>query len=116
MAKTVFARIIDGELPADILYEDDRVLVFRDIHPVAPVHLLVIPRKTIVSIAEAETDDEPLLGHLLFVAGLAAKIAGIDEQGYRLVVNCRQHGGQTVDHLHIHVIGGDQLGWPPFPA
>lgn len=112
MSKTIIQRIIDREIPAKILYEDDRCLAFADINPQAPVHLLVIPRKPIPSLADAGPEDESLLGHLLLVAGRLAREQGL-ANGYRTVINTGPDGGQTVDHLHIHVLGRRALGWPP---
>ena len=110
---TIFQKIIDREIPADIVYEDERSLAFRDINPQAPVHVLIIPKKPIVSVAEAEASDESLLGHLLWVAAEVARGEGIDESGYRLNINHGRDGGQTVFHLHVHLLGGRQLSWPP---
>ncbi|MEZ4466577.1 MAG: histidine triad nucleotide-binding protein [bacterium] len=108
---TIFKRILDGEIPADVVYEDDRCLAFRDIHPAAPTHILVIPRKEIARVDAAEAEDEALLGHLLRVAGQVAKAEGL--AGFRLVINNGAAAGQTVFHLHVHVIGGRSLAWPP---
>jgi len=111
-ARTIFKRIIDKEIPASIVYEDDRCLAFRDINPQAPVHVLVIPLKEIPSLAAAGEPDAALLGHLLSVAAkLAAQLAL--KNGYRVVINCGPDGGQTVDHLHLHVLGGRPMDWPP---
>ncbi len=110
---TIFQKIIDGEIPADKVYEDAEILAFRDIQPQAPHHVLVIPKKPIVSMAEAKPEDDALIGRLMRVAALVARDAGLEEAGYRLVTNIGQHGGQSVFHLHIHVLGGRQLGWPP---
>jgi histidine triad (HIT) family protein len=111
-AKTIFKRIIDKEIPAKLVYEDDQCLAFEDVNPQAPVHFLVIPRKEIPSLAHAAEQDAPLLGHLLSTAGmLAARLGLID--GYRVIINCGQDGGQSVDHLHLHVLGKRRLGWPP---
>jgi histidine triad (HIT) family protein len=111
-SKTIFKRILDKEIPADIVYEDDRCIAIRDINPQAPTHVLVIPRVEIVSLVEANEANAPLLGHLLVVAArLAAELELTD--GYRTVINCGRDGGQTVDHLHVHVLGGRQLTWPP---
>lgn len=110
--KTVFKKIIDRELPADIVYEDDRCLAFRDINPGAPTHVLVIPKKEIPSLAHATDDDEALLGHLLLVTGKLAKDLNLDG-GFRVVTNCGPDAGQSVDHLHLHVLGGRALSWPP---
>jgi len=111
-ARTIFKRIIDKEIPADIVYEDDECLAFRDVKPQAPVHVLVIPRKEIASLAAAGDADALLLGHLLSVAAKLATQLGL-KAGYRVVINCGPDGGQTVDHLHLHILGGRQLGWPP---
>ncbi|XP_032020017.1 adenosine 5'-monophosphoramidase HINT2 isoform X3 [Hylobates moloch] len=111
-APTIFSRILDRSLPADILYEDQQCLVFRDVAPQAPVHFLVIPKKPIPRISQAEEDDQQLLGHLLLVAKKTAKAEGLGD-GYRLVINDGKLGAQSVYHLHIHVLGGRQLQWPP---
>ena len=106
---SIFSKIIRRELPATFLYEDDLCVVIKDIHPVAPVHLLVIPKKEIPTLADVTEADEALLGHLLLVASKAAREQGLDEKGYRTLINTREYGGQVVYHLHIHVIGGRQL-------
>ena len=113
MGMTIFQKILDGEIPADRVYEDEFVLAFRDIHPQAPVHILVIPKKPIVSVAHAETSDEALLGKVLLAAAEVARREGLAEDGYRLVTNIGGQGGQSVDHLHVHVLGGRQMLWPP---
>jgi len=110
--KTIFQRIIDREIPAQILYEDDLCLAFRDIRPQAPTHVLVIPKKPLPTVADATADDEPLLGRLVYAATKIAKDLGL-EQGYRLVINCGQDGGQEVYHLHLHLLGGRAMKWPP---
>ncbi len=110
---TIFQKIINREIPSDIVYEDDLCLAFRDIQPQAPVHILVIPKKAIVNIASAEPQDAGVLGHLLVVCGVIARSEGIDESGYRLVTNVNEFGGQSVYHLHIHLLGGRQMTWPP---
>lgn len=112
MAKTVFGKIIDGEIPAKIVYEDDRCLAFRDVNPQAPTHLLVIPRKEIPSLADAAEEDRDLLGHLLLAANKIAQQLNLTG-GYRVVINIGDDAGQTVPHLHIHLLGGRPLGWPP---
>lgn len=112
MADTIFGRIIRGEIPARIVHDDDRCLAFHDVAPQAPVHVLVIPKKPIQSLAEASAEDANLLGHLMTVATEIARTLGLTG-GYRLVVNCGPDGGQSVDHLHIHLLGGRPLGWPP---
>jgi len=111
-AKTIFKKIIDGEIPTDIVYQDDKCLAFRDVRPQAPTHVLVIPRKEIASLADATNEDSPLLGHLLSAARTVAAQLGL-ARGYRLVINCGPDGGQTVDHLHVHILGGRPLAWPP---
>ena len=110
---TIFQKIIDGEIPADRVFEDDEILAFRDIQPQAPTHVLVIPKRPIVSVADATTDDARILGRLLLVAAEIARAEGIADSGYRLVTNIRNEGGQSVDHLHVHLLGGRQMTWPP---
>lgn len=110
---TIFAKILSGEIPADKIHEDDRCIAFRDIAPQAPHHVLVIPRKPIVSMASAGPEDAALLGHLMLVAAKVARDLGLDSDGYRLVTNVGRDGGQSVFHLHIHVLGGRSLSWPP---
>lgn len=112
MTKTVFKKIIDGEIPANIVFSDERCLAFHDVNPQAPTHFLVIPRKEIPSLADAIDADRDLLGHLLLVAHQVAKEQGLSD-GYRTVINIGEDGGQTVPHLHIHVLGGRRLNWPP---
>ncbi len=109
---TVFKKIIDGELPAKIIYDDERCLAFHDVNPQAPTHVLVIPRQEIASLAETTDADGELLGHLLSVARRIAAEQGLTG-GYRVVINAGDDGGQTVPHLHLHVLGGRPLGWPP---
>ena len=112
MSDTIFQKIIDRELPADIIYEDDKSLVFRDINPVAPTHLLIIPKKQIEKISDAQKDDQDLLGHLFLVAGEVARLLGIQD-AFRLVVNNGAGAQQTVFHLHIHLIAERDFSWPP---
>jgi histidine triad (HIT) family protein len=112
MADTIFSKIIRREIPASILYEDDRCLVFRDIQPQAPVHFLVIPKEPIESLATSSDTPSDLLGHLLHVAAKVAAAEGL-EAGYRVVTNIGSDGGQSVPHLHFHVLGGRPLQWPP---
>jgi histidine triad (HIT) family protein len=112
MAETVFAKIIRGEIPARIEHDDDLCLAFHDVAPQAPVHVLVIPKRPLESLAGVADTDAALLGHLVVVATQLAGKLGLDD-GYRLVVNCGRNGGQSVDHLHVHLLGGRQLGWPP---
>lgn len=110
---TIFQKIIDREIPADIVYEDERALAFRDINPQAPTHILVIPKKAIKGVSAAVSEDEAQLGHLFVVAAEVARREGLDEEGYRLVVNDGYNAGQTVFHLHVHLLGGRALSWPP---
>ena len=107
---TIFSRIIAREAPADILYQDDRVTAFRDIHPAAPVHILIVPNKEIPTVDDVTEEDEAMLGHMFVVAKKVARDLGIAERGYRLLVNCRGDGGQVVFHLHMHLLGGRRLG------
>jgi len=111
MTETIFSKIIRKEIPAAILYEDELSLAFRDVNPQAPVHFLVIPKKPIVKLSEATTEDQSLLGHLLLVASKVAAKEGLTS--FRLVTNNGAEAGQTVFHLHIHVLGGRSLDWPP---
>jgi len=110
---TIFEKIIARDLPAKIVAETDDWLAFHDISAQAPTHLLVIPKKVIPRIGEAKPDDQALLGALLLGAAEAARITGIDKTGYRLVINHGGHGGETVPHLHVHVLGGRSMQWPP---
>jgi histidine triad (HIT) family protein len=110
---TIFAKIIAGEIPAERLYEDDHVVAFRDINPQAPVHVLVVPRKPLVSVAHADAEDAELLGRLLLAAARVARELGLEPGGYRLVTNIGDQGGQSVYHLHVHLLGGRQMSWPP---
>ncbi len=112
MSETIFSKIIRKEIPADIVYEDDLALAFRDVQPQAPVHILVIPKKPIISIATATTDDESLLGHLLLIVKRVATQEGLIK-GYRVVINTGEDGGQTVFHLHLHLLGQRAMTWPP---
>ncbi len=110
--KTIFQRIIDKEIPAKIIFEDDRCLAFHDVAPQAPTHVLVIPKKPITSLAELDDSDGELVAHMWIVIRDLAKKLNLD-RGYRVVVNCGRDGGQSVDHLHFHLLGGRQLSWPP---
>ncbi|WP_310487387.1 histidine triad nucleotide-binding protein [Chamaesiphon sp. VAR_69_metabat_338] len=112
MSDTIFSKIIRKEIPADIVYEDDLTLAFRDVNPQAPVHILIIPKQPIVSIATATDADANLLGELLLTAKRVATQQGLDE-GYRIVINTGEHGGQTVFHLHLHLLGKRMMTWPP---
>ncbi len=107
---SIFERIIAGELPGDIVYRDEKVVAFKDLHPAAPVHLLIVPRKLIASTDDIEDSDEALIGHMIIVARDLARKQGVDRSGYRLVINCNADSGQQVYHLHVHLIGGRHLG------
>jgi len=113
MGDTIFGKIIRREIPADIVYEDDDVLAFRDLNPQAPVHVLFIPKKPIATLNDGTPEDAVLLGKVLLAAASYAKQEGFAEDGYRTVINCNTHGGQTVYHLHVHLLAGRKLTWPP---
>jgi len=113
MAETIFKKIIDREIPADIVYEDDRCLAFRDVAPQAPTHVLLIPKKEIPSVDQLDQEDAELLGHMWVVIKKMCQELGLAEDGYRVVVNCGKDGGQEVNHLHFHILGGRPLRWPP---
>ena len=113
MSKTLFEKIIAREIPAKIVYEDDRVLAFKDINPGAPTHVLIVPKKPIPRIAEAGAEDQQLLGHLLLKAAEVAKQLGLPEGGYRLVINNGPDAGESVPNLHLNILGGRHLHWPP---
>ena len=113
MSKTLFEKIVAREIPASIVYEDDKVLAFQDIKPQAPVHVLVIPKKPIPRIAEAKPEDHQVLGHLLIKAAEVARQLGLEKRGYRLVFNNGPDAGEAVPHLHCHIIGGRTMSWPP---
>lgn len=112
MGDTIFGKIISREIPANIVYEDDLALAFKDINPQAPTHILVIPKKPIPCISEATAEDTALLGHLLWTVKQVAEKAGLSN-GYRVVINNGADGGQTVDHLHLHILGDRHMKWPP---
>lgn len=113
MAETIFTKIIRREIPATIVYEDDDILAFRDIAPQAPTHVIVIPKHEIATTNELSEEQDALVGRMVRVAAQIAKQEGISERGYRLVMNCNQDGGQSVFHIHLHLLGGRSLGWPP---
>jgi histidine triad (HIT) family protein len=113
MSNCIFCKIIAGEIPSKKIYEDDDILAFHDVQPQAPVHFLVIPKKHIPNIMELEAQDSPLMGKILHKAQSIAKELGCEEKGARFVINCKSDGGQTVSHLHLHVLGGRQMAWPP---
>ena len=110
---TLFKKIIDGELPAKIIFENDKVLCFEDVNPIAPYHILIIPKKEIPTVNDISDNDKKLLGEMFIAAKKVAKLLKIEKNGYRLVFNCNEDAGQTVFHIHMHLIGGRKLGWPP---
>jgi len=112
-AKTLFTKIIDGEIPGDFVYRDDRIVAIRDIGPKAPTHILIIPVKPLVGVDVATAEDQALLGDLLLVGARLARELGLEAGGYRLVINTGADGGQSVPHLHVHLLGGRPLAWPP---
>ncbi len=113
MTDCLFCKIIDGEIPCDKVYEDDEVVAFRDVNPQAPSHILIIPRKHIATVNDFEDEDQALAGKIMLVAKQIAAEEGIDEDGYRLVMNCKEGAGQAVFHIHMHLLGGRRLSWPP---
>lgn len=110
---TIFARIINGEIPAGKVYEDAHVVAFHDVNPQAPVHVLIVPRKPLVNVAGASAEDAELLGRCLLAGAQIARDLGLEARGYRLVTNVGDDGGQSVYHLHVHLLGGRAMGWPP---
>ncbi len=113
MSETIFSKIIRHEIPADIVYEDDEVLGFRDVNPQAPVHVLFIPKQALATLNDATPEQAQLLGKLLLAAADYARQEGFAERGYRTVINCNEDGGQTVYHIHVHLLAGRRLHWPP---
>lgn len=111
---TIFDKIISKEIPADIIYEDEKALAFKDINPQAPIHFLVIPKVRIATANDIDENNAELVGHLYVVAAKIAKEMGFDSEGFRTVMNCNKDGGQTVYHIHLHVLAGKALGWPPY--
>lgn len=114
MADTLFTKIINREIPAEIIFENDDVLAFNDINPQAPTHFLVIPKKPIATINDIQPEDADLIGQMYLAAAKIAKEKGFAENGYRAVMNCNPDGGQTVYHIHLHVLAGKSMGWPPY--
>lgn len=114
MSETIFTKIINREIPAEVIYEDEIALAFNDINPHAPIHFLVIPKKPIATINDIQPEDREIIGHLHWVAAQVAAQQGFAEDGYRVVMNCNEYGGQTVFHIHLHVLAGKPLGWPPY--
>lgn len=112
--ETLFTKIINREIPADIVYEDELTLAFKDINPQAPFHVLIIPKKAIATINDIKTEDAEIIGQLYLVAAKLAKQEGFSESGYRVVMNCNEDGGQTVYHIHLHMLAGKEMGWPPY--
>jgi len=113
MSDDLFLKSISREIPADIIYESDEILAFRDINPQAPVHVLIIPKEYIKTINDMESKHAEMAGKLFLVAAEIARKEGIAENGYRVVMNCNKAGGQAVYHIHLHLLGGRQMGWPP---
>jgi histidine triad (HIT) family protein len=113
MADTIFTKIINKEIPAEIVYEDDEVLAFNDINAQAPVHILIIPKREIPTLNDLNPEDELLIGKLVYRASQIAKELGISKDGYRVLFNCNEGAGQTVFHIHLHLLGGRKLNWPP---
>lgn len=114
MSETIFTKIINREIPAEIIFENDDVLAFKDINPQAPVHFLVIPKKAIATINDIQAEDAELIGKMYLAAAEIARSMGFAENGYRAVMNCNPDGGQTVYHIHLHVLAGKPMGWPPY--
>lgn len=113
MSDSIFTKIIAREIPATIVFENDRIIAFRDINPQAPTHILIVPKKAIPTINDIAPEDAPLVGELFVVAAQLAREEGIADDGYRTVFNCNTHGGQEVYHIHLHLLGGRQMTWPP---
>lgn len=107
---TIFTKIINREIPANIVYENDKVIAFKDINPAAPIHILVVPKKEIATINDIQTEDRELIGEMYLAIGKIVKDLGIDKEGYRIITNCNEFGGQEVFHLHFHILGGKRLG------
>lgn len=113
MSDCLFCKILDGEIPCEKLYENEQVIAFRDVNPQAPTHILVIPRKHISTINDLTADNKNIVGEMVLAAQAVAKQEGLEESGYRLVMNCNEGAGQTVFHIHLHVLGGRRMTWPP---
>ena len=110
---SLFTKIINRDIPADIIYEDSDVIAFNDINPQAPIHILIVPKKEIKTLNDIKEEDKDIVGKIFIAAKKIAKNLKIDKSGYRTIFNCNEHGGQTVYHIHLHLLGGRQLGWPP---
>ena len=113
MSDCLFCKILEGEIPCDRVYENDQVIAFRDVNPQAPTHILVIPRKHISTVNDLTPDDKNIVGEMILAAQVIAKQEGIEESGYRLIMNCNEGAGQTVFHIHLHILGGRRMNWPP---
>ncbi|MBO8136720.1 MAG: histidine triad nucleotide-binding protein [Desulfotomaculum sp.] len=113
MADCIFCKIVNKELPAEVIYEDDLILAFKDINPVAPTHVLLIPKKHISTLLDLQEEDSNVMGHIIITAQKLAKELGLEEKGFRLVSNCKEEAGQTVFHIHFHLLGGRPFEWPP---
>ncbi len=113
MSDTIFGKIIAKEIPADVVYEDEQALAFRDIDPQAPTHILIVPKKPVATLNDLKPEDAELMSRLFLVAKQVAADQGVAESGYRIVMNCNKDGGQDVFHLHLHLLAGRQMGWPP---
>lgn len=109
----IFCKIVNKEIPANIIYEDDKVIAFHDINPQAPYHILVIPKRHIPTLLDLTEEDKDIVGHIYLIINKIAKDLGFDERGYRVVVNCKEEAGQTIFHLHFHILAGRTMGWPP---
>ena len=113
MTECLFCRMVAGEIQPDVVYEDDEIMAFRDVNPQAPTHVLVIPKRHIGTTNDLQPDDAELVGRMVLVAGKVAGDDGVDERGYRVLLNCNREAGQAVFHIHLHVLGGRPMGWPP---
>lgn len=113
MTDCLFCRMVAGEIQPDIVYDDDEIMAFRDVNPQAPTHVLVIPKRHIATTNDLQPDDAELVGRMVLVAGKVAVDDGVDERGYRMLLNCNPEAGQSVFHIHLHVLGGRPMGWPP---
>jgi histidine triad (HIT) family protein len=113
MTECLFCRMVAGEIQPDMVYEDDEIMAFRDVNPQAPTHVLVIPKRHIATTNDLQPDDAELVGRMVLVAGKVAVDDGVDERGYRVLLNCNREAGQSVFHIHLHVLGGRPMGWPP---
>jgi len=113
MSDCLFCKILEGEIPCDRVYENDQVIAFRDVNPQAPTHILVIPRKHISTVNDLTVDDKNIMAEMMLAAQTIAKQESIEESGYRLVMNCNEGAGQTVFHIHLHILGGRNMNWPP---